>query len=48
MNMLDDAAIIRLSLTEPEMFELLFQRHAPAIQRYVVRRLGVDASDDIV
>jgi RNA polymerase sigma-70 factor (ECF subfamily) len=48
MNMLDDAAIIRLSLTEPERFELLFQRHAPAIQRYVVRRLGVDASDDIV
>ena len=44
----DDAAIIRLSLTEPERFELLFQRHAPSIQRYVVRRLGVDAADDIV
>ena len=46
--MLDDAAIIRLSLTEPERFELLFQRHAPSIQRYLVRRLGADAADDIV
>ena len=45
---LDDAAVIRLSLAEPERFELLFQRHAPAIQRYVVRRLGADPADDIV
>jgi RNA polymerase sigma factor (sigma-70 family) len=45
---LDDAAIIGLSLTEPERFELLFQRHAPVIQRYVMRRLGADAADDIV
>ena len=44
--MLDDAAIIRL--TEPERFEVLFQRHAPTIQRYLVRRLGADAADDIV
>jgi RNA polymerase sigma factor (sigma-70 family) len=45
---LDDAAVIRLSLAEPERFELLFQRHEPSIQRYVVRRLGADAADDIV
>jgi RNA polymerase sigma factor (sigma-70 family) len=48
INMLDDAAVIRLSLAEPEYFEVLFQRHAPSIQRYVVRRLGADAADDIV
>ncbi|MGD0705484.1 MAG: RNA polymerase sigma factor [Trebonia sp.] len=45
---LDDASVIRLSLAEPERFETLFQRHAPVIQRYVVRRLGADAADDIV
>jgi RNA polymerase sigma factor (sigma-70 family) len=45
---LDDAAVIRLSLADPERFELLFQRHAPTIARYVVRRLGADAADDIV
>jgi RNA polymerase sigma factor (sigma-70 family) len=44
----DDAAVIRLSRHEPEHFTVLFRRHAPYIQRYVVRRLGQDAADDIV
>jgi RNA polymerase sigma factor (sigma-70 family) len=44
----DDAAVIRLSRDEPEKFTVLFRRHAPHIQRYVVRRLGQDAADDIV
>jgi len=44
----DDAAVIRLSRHEPEHFTVLFRRHAPHIQRYVVRRLGPDAADDIV
>jgi RNA polymerase sigma-70 factor (ECF subfamily) len=44
----DDAAVIRLSRHEPEHFTALFRRHAPHIQRYVVRRLGQDAADDIV
>jgi len=44
----DDAAVIRLSRHEPEQFTVLFRRHAPHIQRYVVRRLGQDAADDIV
>jgi DNA-directed RNA polymerase specialized sigma24 family protein len=43
-----DAAVIELSWHEPEQFALLFNRHAPRIQRYVVRRLGPDAADDIV
>jgi RNA polymerase sigma factor (sigma-70 family) len=47
-RVLDDATLIRLSLAEPERFELLFQRHAPQVQRYVARRLGADAADDIV
>jgi RNA polymerase sigma factor (sigma-70 family) len=45
---LSDAAVIQLSRAEPERFELLFRRHAPRIQRYVIRRLGADAADDIV
>jgi RNA polymerase sigma-70 factor, ECF subfamily len=44
----DDAAVIQLSRREPEQFTLLFRRHAPHIQRYVTRRLGPDAADDIV
>jgi RNA polymerase sigma factor (sigma-70 family) len=44
----DDATVIQLSQHEPEHFTVLFRRHAPHIQRYVVRRLGPDAADDIV
>jgi RNA polymerase sigma-70 factor, ECF subfamily len=42
-----DATVIELSWHEPEQFALLFNRHAPRIQRYVMRRLGPDAADDI-
>jgi RNA polymerase sigma factor (sigma-70 family) len=44
----DDAAVIQLSRHEPEHFTVLFRRHAPHIQRYVARRLGQDAAEDIV
>ena len=44
----DDAAVIQLSRHEPEHFTVLFRRHAPHIQRYVARRLGPDAAEDIV
>jgi RNA polymerase sigma factor (sigma-70 family) len=44
----DDAEVIRRSRDEPEHFAVLFRRHAPEIQRYVVRRLGADAADDVV
>jgi RNA polymerase sigma factor (sigma-70 family) len=44
----DDAAVIRLAWHEPEHFAVLFRRHAPEIQRYVVRRIGTDAADDVV
>jgi RNA polymerase sigma-70 factor (ECF subfamily) len=43
-----DADVIALSRHEPEQFTVLFRRHAPYIQRYVARRLGPDAADDIV
>jgi RNA polymerase sigma factor (sigma-70 family) len=42
-----DAVLIAASLDEPECFAALFDRHAPTIHRYVARRLGRDAADDI-
>lgn len=44
----DDAALVAESLRTPERFGVLFDRHAPAIHRYAVRRLGPDMADDIV
>jgi len=44
----DDSAIIQQSWREPECFAVLFRRHAPALARYVTRRLGRDAADDVV
>jgi len=43
-----DAVIMQLSRQEPERFTVVFRRHAPYIRRYVMRRLGQDAADDIV
>ncbi len=43
-----DAELIRRSLAEPEAFTALYDRHAPAIHRYVARRLGADAADDLM
>jgi RNA polymerase sigma-70 factor, ECF subfamily len=44
----DDATLIARSLRAPECFGALFDRHAPAISRYIARRLGPDAADDLV
>ncbi len=44
----DDAEIISRSLADPEQFAVLFRRHAPVIQRYVTRRIGMGAADDVV
>jgi RNA polymerase sigma-70 factor (ECF subfamily) len=44
----DDAALITRSLANPEQFAALFHRHAPVIQRYVTRRIGAHAADDVV
>ena len=44
---LDDGQIIGRSLTEPAAFEAIFDRHYLAIYRYIGRRLGVDAADDL-
>jgi RNA polymerase sigma factor (sigma-70 family) len=43
-----DAAIIERSARDPEAFAILYKRHAAALHRYVARRLGEGAADDIV
>ncbi|MEV5768075.1 RNA polymerase sigma factor [Micromonospora sp. NPDC052213] len=43
-----DAAIIESSVQDPETFSTIFDRHAPHIHRYLARRLGVPAADDLV
>ncbi|GLY78518.1 RNA polymerase sigma factor [Actinoallomurus iriomotensis] len=43
-----DAVIIASSVHEPELFTALYERHAPAIHRYVARRLGTDMADDLM
>jgi RNA polymerase sigma factor (sigma-70 family) len=44
----DDAALIRRSVDVPEVFAQLFDRHGEALHRYIARRLGADAADDLV
>lgn len=45
---IDDAELIRQSWTDSERFATLFDRHHRPIHRYVARRLGTQAADDIV
>jgi RNA polymerase sigma factor (sigma-70 family) len=44
----DDASVIGRSRREPEAFAEVFRRYAPDIKRYVTRRLGADAAEDVV
>jgi RNA polymerase sigma-70 factor (ECF subfamily) len=45
---LGDAEDIERSWNEPEAFAAVFDRHAVEIHRYVTRRLGHSAADDVV
>jgi RNA polymerase sigma factor (sigma-70 family) len=44
----DDAAVIDASLRDPDRFAVIFDRHAPYVHRYLARRLGREAADDLV
>lgn len=44
----DDATVIEASVAEPDRFAFLFDRHAPHIHRYLSRRVGRQAADDLV
>ncbi|MFP8903511.1 RNA polymerase sigma factor [Streptomyces atacamensis] len=43
-----DARVIERSQDEPEAFAELFDRHSAAVHRYVARRLGTQAADDLM
>ncbi|PDP88374.1 RNA polymerase subunit sigma-70 [Glycomyces fuscus] len=43
-----DADVIQRSLEDPTRFGEIFRRHAPALHRYVARRLGGPDADDVV
>jgi RNA polymerase sigma factor (sigma-70 family) len=44
----DDAAVIKASVRDPDLFAVIFDRHAPYVHRYLARRLGREAADDLV
>ena len=44
----NDAALIEQSWHEPEAFAGLYDRYAAHLHRYVTRRLGSQAADDVV
>jgi RNA polymerase sigma factor (sigma-70 family) len=44
----DDATLIALSVTDPEAFAAIFDRHATEIHRYAARRLGEAIAEDVV
>ncbi|MEU4542003.1 RNA polymerase sigma factor [Nonomuraea dietziae] len=44
----DDAEVIDRARRDPAAFSVLFDRHAPALHRYVTRRLGDSLADDVV
>lgn len=46
--MLDDDAVIAESWQQPERFAVLFDRHAAYIHRYLARRTGSQAAEDLV
>ena len=45
---MSDAALIERSRHEPEVFAVLYDRHAKQIHRYGTRRLGSSLADDVV
>lgn len=43
-----DADLIRASMTDPDAFLVLLERHGAAIKRYVTRRVGTSHAEDLV
>ena len=48
MSSPSDAAVIGLSLDEPEAFGLIYDRHASVILRFLGRRVGVEAAEGLL
>ncbi|MFC0431799.1 RNA polymerase sigma factor [Kutzneria buriramensis] len=43
----DDAEVIVQSLTQPELFAQVYDRHAVAVHRFLARRVGAQLADDL-
>jgi RNA polymerase sigma factor (sigma-70 family) len=43
-----DASLIRLSLKDPDHFKTIFERHGPALHRYLSKRARRSVVDDLV
>jgi RNA polymerase sigma factor (sigma-70 family) len=43
-----DSEILERSRESPALFAVLFDRHAVAVHRYLARRVGASAADDVV
>ena len=42
-----DAAVLARSAVQPSAFAILYERHHVAVRRYVARRVGSEAGDDL-
>src|SRR4029453_8084522 len=42
-----DAEVIGRSLDEPEAFGLIYDRHAPTVLRFLVRRVGAEVAEGL-
>jgi RNA polymerase sigma factor (sigma-70 family) len=42
-----DAELVERSCADPSRFAALYERHGPAVRRYVARRVGSDAGEDL-
>jgi RNA polymerase sigma-70 factor (ECF subfamily) len=47
-NTLSDSELIELSWQDGERFAEIFDRHAPAVHRYLSRRIGPSLADDLM
>jgi RNA polymerase sigma factor (sigma-70 family) len=45
---LSDTDLLVLSRTRPEALGLVYERHAPAVYRYLGRRVGIGAAEDLL
>jgi RNA polymerase sigma factor (sigma-70 family) len=42
-----DTEVLARSADEPSLFAILFERHGVAVRRYVARRVGLEAGEDL-
>jgi RNA polymerase sigma-70 factor (ECF subfamily) len=47
-NELSDTDLLVLSRTRPETLGVVYERHAPAVYRYLGRRVGIGAAEDLL